>query len=115
MLLLLAYQQTNICVFSEGSDHVILKHCHHMSWLTIKTTLSIPRNALHPTFILSASIIMKIVFSMLITCLLLMTCYSVADAKPKKWGSPCQARKGATTDELFKACGENQRQRIGNM
>ena len=86
-----------------------------MSWLTIKTTLSIPTNALHPTFILSVSIITKIMFSELITCLLLMTCYLVADAKPKRWGSPCQARKGATTDELFKACGENQRQRICNM
>ena len=68
-------------------------------------------------FIFSVTIIMKIVLSVLITCLILMTCYSVADAtcKPKKWGSPFQARKGATIDELLKACGENQRQRICSM
>ena len=58
---------------------------------------------------------MKIVFSELITCALLMICCSVTDAEPREWGSPCQARKGATIDELFKTCGENQKQRVCKM
>ena len=56
--MLLAYQQTSICVFSEGSDHVILKHCHHTSWLAIKTKLPNPTNALsirHLYFLLPSS------------------------------------------------------------
>ena len=57
---------------------------------------------------------MNIVFSELITCLLLMICCSVTDAEPRKWGSP-NASKGATIDELFKAWGENQKQRICKM